>query len=72
MEKTQNLREKGYTIVFTIDETHIFSTLEIKRAPTAKEFISDIHPNTQIHFSATPGVVFDMGLSFGSALFCNK
>jgi hypothetical protein len=62
MEKIQNLREKGYSIVFTIDETHIFSTLEIKKAPKAKEFISDIHPNTQIHFSATPGDVFNMGL----------
>jgi hypothetical protein len=63
LEKINKLKENGYSVIFTIDETHIFSTLEVKKAPKAKEFINDIDPTTQIHFSATPGNVFDFGLN---------
>jgi hypothetical protein len=63
LEKINKLKENGYSVIFTIDETHIFSTLEVKKAPKAKEFINDIDPITQIHFSATPGNVFDFGLN---------
>ena len=63
LEKINSFKKKGYVVIFTIDETHIFSTLELKKAPKAKEFINDISPTTQIHFSATPGNVFDMGLN---------